>query len=174
MSEPLRTWPVITLPISRGRKVRKKAHHAQRSRRMSRRLTVRRSPSWMRAKSLDLFADLGVGREVFRFDPLTAKAFGRFAFRGEVFGFDAFIHQASRFKGDGLTQFTLTHSFKAPLSGPSMRRGAGKANACPNYYIGRNLGRKFTIVPERREVASPYWSERPITCRESRLRQRIG
>ena len=50
-----------------------------------------------------------------------------------------------------------------------MRRGAGKANACPNYYIGRNLGRKFTIVPERREVASPYWSERPITCRESRL-----
>ena len=73
---------------------------------------MRRSPSWMRAKSLDLFADLGVGGEVFRLDPLPAEAFGRLAFGGEVFGFDALVHQASGFEGDRLTQFTLTHPFK--------------------------------------------------------------
>ena len=51
MSEPLRTWPVITLPMSRGRNGRKSRIMRRASRRMSRRFSVRRSPSWMRAKT---------------------------------------------------------------------------------------------------------------------------
>src|SRR5665213_1256092 len=88
-------------------------------------------------EDLDLLADFGIGGKVFGFDPLTAEPFGRLAFRGEVFGFDALVHQAGRFESDGLTQFTLTHSFEAPLSGPSMRRGAGERNTCQFHCIDR-------------------------------------
>ena len=51
MSEPLRTWPVITLPMSRGRNGRNSRIRRSAARRMSRRFTVRRSPSWMRANT---------------------------------------------------------------------------------------------------------------------------
>src|SRR3954468_23757726 len=49
MSDPLRTWPVMTEPISRGRNRRRVRMSLRASRRMAFRLAVRASPSWTRA-----------------------------------------------------------------------------------------------------------------------------
>ncbi len=86
------------------------------------------------SEHLDLVADFGVGGEVFRLDPLTAQPFGGLAFRGEVFGFDAFVHQAGGFERDRLTQFTQTHSFmrryQAHPSGAGPAREGLAASHC--------------------------------------------
>src|SRR5215207_662235 len=49
MSDPLRTYPVMTDPISRGRNRRSRRISLRASRRMALRLAVRASPSWTRA-----------------------------------------------------------------------------------------------------------------------------
>ncbi len=73
---------------------------------------------------LDLFADFGVGGEVFGFDAFAAQLLGRLALGGVVLGFDALVHQPGGIERDLPAKFVIGHSFHAPLPSPSMRRGA--------------------------------------------------
>ena len=66
MSEPLRTWPVMTLPISRGRNGRSSRIRRRASRRMSRRLRGALVALVDAGEDLDLVADFGVGGQVAR------------------------------------------------------------------------------------------------------------
>src|SRR5262249_28520200 len=75
-------------------------------------------------EELDLFADFGVGGEIFGFDLLAADAFGGLALGGVVLRLDALIHQASGFERDGLAELGIAHPFRAPVSSPFERRGA--------------------------------------------------
>jgi hypothetical protein len=75
------------------------------------------------SKDLDLIADLGVGGEVGRLDSSSAQPFGRLSFGGKVLGFDPFVHQASRFQGDRLTEFCISHPFVRRYQ--AHQRGAG-------------------------------------------------
>ena len=100
MSEPLRTWPVITLPMSRGRKRHRMRMSQSAASRMSRRLAVRCLALVGAGEDLDQFADFGVGGEVARLDRPAADAVGGLALGGEVFGLHPVVHQTGGFKGD--------------------------------------------------------------------------
>ena len=118
MSDPLRTWPVITLPIRRGRKGAEESHEVQRFK--AHFLQVLRAfVAFVQAgEELDLIADLGVGGEVLRLDRAAAESLGGLSFGGEILGFDPVIHQPGGFEGDRLAEFVIVHPFIAPISGP--------------------------------------------------------
>ena len=54
-----------------------------------------------------LFADLGVGGQVFGFDAAAAEPLGSLALGGEVLGLDPLVHQAGRFQGDLLAKLGM-------------------------------------------------------------------
>ncbi len=65
-------------------------------------------------EELDLIADFTVRWQIGRFDGAAAQPSGGLAFRGEVLGLDALIHEPGCFQGDCLTEFVV-HSFRAPI-----------------------------------------------------------
>ncbi len=101
MSEPSRTWPVQTLPISRGSEPGELAHQAEgldaHVAEVLEALVALVHPG----HRLDLVADLGVGGEVAGpvtvFDP---ELLGGLALGGEVFGLGPLVHHLGGEEGD--------------------------------------------------------------------------
>ena len=101
MSEPLRTWPVSTLPISRGRKADSSRIMRRAARRISRRCWSRLGALVELGEGLDLVADLGVGGEVAgAVLVIHPELAGRLALGGEVFLLVPVVHQARREQRD--------------------------------------------------------------------------
>ena len=65
-------------------------------------------------KTLNQVADFRIRREIVRFDVAAAKALCGFAFRCEVLGLHAIVHQAGSFEGNGMTETNIGHPFYAP------------------------------------------------------------
>ena len=94
------------------------------SSRMSRRFSVRRSPSWRRAQSLDLVADFAIAGQIARLELAAGDAAGRLELRPEVLGFLPVVHQPGGLPGHPATHLVVRHDRVAPKQSPSMRRGA--------------------------------------------------
>ena len=139
-SDPCRTWPVSTLPMSRGRKRSSRSIIASAASRMARRLSVRASPSCMRAKHLHLVADFGVRRQVGRLGPALAEPLGGLHLGAVVLGLLPLVHQPGSFPSDLLPQLGVLHR-TAPLSpGESARwalRERGVASSLGLLLVGR-------------------------------------
>ncbi len=73
MSEPLRTWPVITLPIKPRPKRTQHTHHPQCFQAHVAKVIGAAISLVEPGKELDLLADLGVGGEIFWLDALPAQ-----------------------------------------------------------------------------------------------------
>ena len=76
---------------------------------MSRRLSVRSSPSCKRANDLDLVADFGVAGQIGRLDPALADPAGGLELGPKVFRFLPLVHQPGGLEGDLPTKFLVGH-----------------------------------------------------------------
>ena len=76
---------------------------------MSRRLAVRCSPSWVRAKTW-IWSRISAleGRSLGLTDP-RQSAGGGLALGGEVLGLDPVVHQTGGFEGDRVTELGISH-----------------------------------------------------------------
>ena len=77
MSEPLRTWPVMTLPMSRGRNGPQQPHQAQGLEAHVAQVLGAAVAFVEAGEELDLVADFGVGGEVFGLDAAAGRAVWR-------------------------------------------------------------------------------------------------
>ncbi len=113
MSEPRRMWPVITLPISRGRNGCEESHQPQGLEPHVAQVVGPRGHPRAAGQRLQFVADFGVAGQVRRFHPLEADSPSRFHLGLIVFRHLPVVHQASRFPGNLTSQLRTVHDDRA-------------------------------------------------------------
>ena len=112
MSDPCRTWPVQTLPISRGRNRRELAHQAEGLDAACRwRFLEPLGTLVDPGHRLDLVADLGVAGQVAGPEPvLDPQLAGGLSLGGEVLRFFPGVHHPRRQEGDLTPNPNVSHA----------------------------------------------------------------